>query len=298
MTTDQLLAVLNEEAERLASAPVTRRILRDWVDEGLLTPRTAKGRRRAVNPIWHFSESDGRWATKIVELKAANIHRVAELRLHLWVSDDSYPIDAVAEALRSEFKRLMHRDRRTQRSKFDHRHQKGLTEAEVQRYFSQLPPLDSGLASIGFEISPKSATEMISELRWGRAGTEKFSRLMIEEAARILGISSDQIKSQLDVSNLAGLFGAMDEIDDSGEEGLIHVTDTDLLEARRRFRDFISSLSSEPRNQHPELLYAAHEYRRAMAAFKRTEWTVSQLAAFAFQAYRTRAEPKRPPVPG
>lgn len=215
--TEEFIRALNDVATRLGVRPVTDRMVRDWVDERLIAPRRASGRGRGRHPVWRFTEEDFRWAVSILTLKARNIRRVAELRLRLWINDDTFPIEKIPQALRSEFSRFMQRARRKLRFKYDHRHQKRLTKEDEQRYSKQLPPLDDVLAASGFKIQAKPLLEMTSELLWGNDGQEKLPRHMATEAARIVGKSIEENAAQLDLSGFAGLFGAQDEIGNSGE---------------------------------------------------------------------------------
>jgi hypothetical protein len=287
VTTDQLLAILNDDATRLGALPVTKRMLRDWVDESLIMPRTAKGRTRALNPIWHFAESDVRWARRIVELKAANIHRVAELRLHLWVSDDTYPIEAVPEALRSEFERLMHRDRRSLHFKYDHRDQPQPTEEEQKGHAKQLPPLDRSLAEANLEIPPAIMLKIVSSLIWGNAGDSALSTT--DEGV-------NDILEQGNLGDISGAFGAKDEIAGSGEEQLTHLQYDDLCQGRCRLNAIKARLqaaqSSSSESGDPQAKERAIALKMAIGSFNRTEWIVSTLAAFALAAFRARTSEK------
>ena len=297
MTTEEFIQALNEETATLGLRPVTERAVRDWVDERLIRPRKPKGRRRGCHPLWLFSEEDLRWAKIILKLKPREIRRVAELRLHLWITDDSYPVEKVIGALRSEFGRLMRRNRRTLRFKYDHRHQKRLSEEDEQKYARQLSPIDPTLAAAGFKMETKSTLDAMSELLWGKAGQERFPQIIASETAHIFGSLIPSPNSQLsgqnppplDLSNFAGLFGAVDEISGSGEKELTRISEADLLEARRKLREFISALSIPDFGQFTHLEPA---YRTAAATFTRTEWVVSTLAAFGIQAGRKRIKSK------
>ena len=288
MRTDELIKALNEEAARLKLKPVTRRMLRDWVDEDLIGARKARGRGHGRHPIWQFAEIDVRRAKRIVELKTAGVTRISEIRIYLWFAEDNYPIVMIGDALRSEFTRLMNRERRKLRFKYDHRYHKSLTDADVQKHSNQLPPIDAGLAEVGFKIGPAVAIKIISELLWGKAGHEELPHLMTEEASRILGRPIGTTDIKIDFGDLSGVFGAADEILNSGEADLKHVKDADLYEARRRLRDLISALSFGGDGLHPQLINAGSQFRRAIAAFERTEWLVSSLTAFAVQTFRKR----------
>jgi hypothetical protein len=285
VTTDQLLKILNKDALRLELRPISRRMLRDWVDEGLISRRKAKGRGRGRHPIWLFSATEVRLARRIVKLKAERIRRVSEIRLHLWVTEDNYSIDRIGDAVRSEFVRVLQRDRRKQRLKYDHRHQRSLSEKDEQRYSKQLPPLDSGLAEAGFKIGPRATLDIISELLWGKAKREVLPERIAEEAERIFGKPVDQLAPSY-FGNLAGLFGARDEIAHSGEEELSKANNADLLTARQKLHDLISALSLGARGGKRITKTAARQYRRAIASFRTTDWLVSTLAAFTLQAFR------------
>jgi DNA-binding transcriptional MerR regulator len=302
VTTDQLLAVLNEDAARLSIRPVKRRLLRYWVDEGLIAARTAKGRKRGKNPIWQFSEDDVLLARRIVELKAENINRASELRIHLWVSANNYPIHSVKEALHCEFSRLMSRNRRNHPVRYDHRNRQRLSEIERKSFIRQLPPLDPDLANLGFAIPRDDMLEISSELVWGKAGEEKSPKLIGKEVTRIIakcvGVGLEQ---RMIFENLAGVFGAMDEIGGSGQQQLGHVQDEDMREGRRRFIDITLALPILPslcRNSDAQTDISAIALRKQYESFKTTEWIVPTLAAFVVQAFRERTDAKdRPSAP-
>jgi hypothetical protein len=292
VTTDELLAVLNKDAARLSTRLITKRILRDWIDEGLIGVRTPKGRRRALNPVWHFSKNDAGWARRIVELKAANIRRTFELKLHLWVSEDIYPIGGIAEALNSEFIRFMHRQRRSLRFKYDHRNHRRLSEEAQEEFSRQLPPLDHDLSDANFVLPRDVALETVSKLLWGEASGARPSKTA-ENAAGILG--------ELDLDNLSGMFGAPDEITRSGEEQLAFIRDEDLRQSRSRLIEVKSGLQAFQLvlsgNSDPQAEKMRTALRKAIDSFERTDWIVSTLAAFAVQAFRTRTEKGTRPAP-
>ena len=289
MTTDRLLKILNKDALRLGLRPISRRVLRDWVDEGLISRRKAKGRGRGRHPIWRFSLTDARLARRIVKLKTERVRRVSEIRLHLWVTETNYSVDGIGDALRSEFARLLHRERRKQRLNYDHRYQRSLSPGDEQKYLKQLPPLDTGLAEAGFKIESRATLNIASELMWGKAKREVLPDLMKEEAARIGGMPVDQ-PSELDLSNLAGLFGASEEIVDSGEQDLCKASEIDLLNARSKLHEFMARLHSNAKGSARFSKVASEQYQRAIASFGATDWLVSTLAAFTLQAFRKRTQ--------
>ncbi len=288
VTTEEFLRTLNDEAARLGVRPITERMVRDWVDEGLIEPRSAKGQKRAVHPIWHFSKRDAALGAQIVRLKRRGIRRVAELRLHLWSSNDDFPIDQVADALSLVFSRLMRRKRRTSHFKYDHRYQKRLPGDQISRHAGQLGPQDAQLAQAGFEIAPSASIEMASELVWGKSGSEKLPARMLQEIAQKLGTPTDAISTQFDVSNLSGLFGAADEIEHSGEQELRDARDADLPEARKKLHSLLAVLSQFDTLENLGFAEVALQYERVREAMGTTEWLVSFLAAFALQTLRKR----------
>src|SRR6516162_5435309 len=91
VTTNELLAILNDDASRLGAQPVDARMVRFWIDKRLIEARIPRGRRRGLSPIWHFSEPAVRHARLILQLKSRGVHRASSLRIHLWILADDYP---------------------------------------------------------------------------------------------------------------------------------------------------------------------------------------------------------------
>ncbi len=108
MLKQTILEVLNAEAQRLGTQPITDRILEDWIYEDLFSGPTEKGLGGGGSE-WRYSPTALKVALEVVRLKASGARRYTALRLRLWLLDFDVPVDRIAEDLRSEFDRLLRR---------------------------------------------------------------------------------------------------------------------------------------------------------------------------------------------
>jgi hypothetical protein len=281
VTTQELLAILNDDAARLGIRPVEARMLRFWIDRHLIEARTPHGRTRGVNPTWHFSESAIQHARAIVELKSRGVQRAASLRIHLWVLHDDYPTEGIREALTAEFARFLKRQRRASRFDYDHRDRKPPTDIEIQKHAKRLPALDDDLRSDGFGfLRPEMLIELVSELTWGEASGGKFAEAP-QKLAKLTGLAFDGAKRNINIANIGGLFGNSEETSDSGEDVLKLISRDHLHEARRRFKTMKLFYEVSFR-QYPNV----GSLRKVHQALAETNWIVSCLAMFAVQVFR------------
>jgi hypothetical protein len=182
VTGEELLAELNADAAAIGGLPITERMIRYFVDVGLIEARIPRGMRKGVGPVWHFYESAARHARKLCQMKSRGVVRAAALRVQLWVREEDYPIKGVREALLSEFTRLQKRNRRASRFNYDHRHGGRLSDTEMAKHSRRLPMLDPDLRADGFALPERVMVHLASELTWGPDNASGLARALEEMA--------------------------------------------------------------------------------------------------------------------
>jgi hypothetical protein len=290
VTTDELLAVLNGDAERMGSPPIDARVLRFWVDRRLIGVRAAKGRGRGFNPTWHFSEAACQYARAILELKSKGIRRVAALRIHLWVLKDDYPIEGVRNDLRAEFVRFRKRQRRASPFDYDHRDRARLSNADIAGEMKKLFNRFDTLPGIEF-LTPRMVVDAASELMWGEEGRKNISSIPFK-MAKLAGVSTEPLNVDISIENFGGIFGSPDEIERSGEEILRKVGVDDLFVGRLRFQRMKLFFDASAGDRS-----SVRINEEARQFLELTDGVVSLLSMFVIQAFRERVSVKAPSTP-
>jgi hypothetical protein len=211
------------------------------------------------------------------------VYRVSALRIHLWILADGYPFKGVRRDLRKEFKRYVRRERRATRFDYDYRAKTKLSETQVSAYARRLGYNTDDILRLNF-FSEKMAVRAVSELIWGDAALAIFPRVLVE-MARSAGVPDAIQEVDLSASNVGGIFGSPDEMTNSGEQTLIHVSSADLYSGRARFIDMKAHFEKSA-SDYPNIKF--HE--KALKLLETNEAaTVAFLSMFVVQAFRQRS---------
>jgi hypothetical protein len=290
MTKQELLAVLNEDALALGIDPFTIRQLSDWIDDKLIDGTKAKAVRRGINPDWQFSKEAIARARLIVKSFSCGSARKAQHRIFVWAHGHEYSFDRVRHAIISEFRRFLKRQRRQREWQYDHRNRADPKKKE--RYLKQIPELDNELIKTGLEQPPEAMLQMMSEAHWGIDVTISSLKLLSEEMAGQLGISSEELAEKTSKMSIAGLLGNPDEIDLSGLAMLKMADVDDFVEGRRNFQLFfaqINQLNSPEGFPENEILGKMRgAIQKASNSVRRPDWLISTLASAIVAAHKLR----------
>jgi hypothetical protein len=266
VTSDELLALLNEEAARLRVRPLTGRDVRAWVDRRLLKGAKPKGRRRGQNPIWIYSEESVRAALKIVELRAFRVTRTAALRVHLWVNGFDLATTEVHQALCSEYERCLSRRHREGHWREEDLDPTRLSSQARRRVERERARLDPRLARTGIPLPTEMLLDALRTAYWppfeaSRSGIEPVPLPLAGSVTR-------------------GLLASPDYSEESVKEHLGRVSEQDLLQARDSVRQFCALFSYG----------AAALGLEAISWVAHGDWLISNLAGTAVEIMRRRMQ--------
>ncbi|SEE46401.1 hypothetical protein SAMN05444161_5846 [Rhizobiales bacterium GAS191] len=272
MDKDGLLQRLNEVAAELGLQAISKRVLSDWIDEGLIGGAKPHGQRRGLNPRWEYGADAIDRGAVLLESRSAGATRFAEYRLCLWVRGFDLPWKTIRAALLSEFRRILKRGRRASTFQYDHRDNRNPSEKEMSANSKRMGDLDERLEALQFDLSPQSMLHVASLLTWGTGERERLPEIAQKAFP-------------------PGLLGSSDEIEASGEELLRQVNEADLENARLRHIGHVSSLIWAPvifalMGVHDNSLLVA--FNAAAFSLMRPEWLVHNLASLTISAYRER----------
>lgn len=299
MTKDELVAFLNAQATKSAGKPVTKRILSDWIDEGLLGPARARGREIGLNPEWHLAEEAIEYAQLLQALRALSVKRTSSLRIYLWMFCQDADLDRILEALRTEYRRILQRFRRTNAWLLDAYRQAPHAPKNSQRLKKLSSQLDPSLRSAGFEMPIESLFELSGEaIDPSAKPIEELIASGLDHLQMVAPDLREEVKSRLLSGNLLlplalkGSFGDREETAGSVEEALEKVGAEDLIEARNAvwteifilFASYIVLGLFAP--QHSTELSRA--YLKAFASALQPDWLAFKLGLSAVGSYRLR----------
>lgn len=301
MTKDELVKFLNEMAASLNMTPITKRILSDWIDEGLLDGSVAVGHEIGKNPTWHLSEETIEYAKLLTALRSFGATRANILRLYLWLfGRDAHP-DLVRQALNSEYKRVMQRYRRTNTWTYDGNSRNVIRDQKYQKLLSKVSKqLDPVFKEAGFEVPADIALELGSAANLAARKEDVISLLVA--ATRKMGlVPLDQeqqlrqhIENNFNSLVLPGILADPDETTGSVEEHLGQLNTQDLTDGRIAVLTQILTLvqvyllNGPLAEQRSPVSEAA--YLRTLRSLVRPNWITLYLGGFSVGAYRARVE--------
>jgi hypothetical protein len=206
------------------------------------------------------------------------------LRIHLWILADDYPKKGVRDDLRREFKRYLRREHRATRFDYDYRTQNDMSETRISAHAKRLGYNTDDTLRLNF-LSQKTAVRATSQLIWGDTTCAVFTDVLFE-MARLAGLLNNMERTDdLDLSNFGGIFGLSDEISNSGEQALGHVSSADLYSGRARFLDMKAHFEKSA-SDYPNIKF--HE--KALKLLETNEAApVAFLSMFVVQAFRQRS---------
>jgi hypothetical protein len=296
---ETILSVLNAEARSLGAEPDTERALEDWISEDLFKGPTEKGLSGGGSE-WRYSPAALRAAVEVVRLKASTPNRRnTVLRIRLWLLGFDVPINRITEDLESEFSRALHR--RFFRNPFRHDASSGadLSEREKEKERRRAGPLDPAFVDAGLELPVDDLLRLLWESVSDPTGPSKFLNVLDQLLSPFLSekggaILADFLKGVGPYIDLAGLFGAPDEIGRSGLEALAAINEGDLMKGRRLYQFALSMADCAGRGEEFLPSDLAPQLGEAFSKTARTlrdsdEWCVAALAVFAITASRVRS---------
>jgi hypothetical protein len=293
---DTILAVLNAEAHSLGADRVTERALEDWISEDLFKGPTEKGLAGGGSE-WRYSLAALRAALEVVRLKAPSPERRnTVLRIRLWLLNLDVPINKIAEDLESEFCRLLHRRFFRNPFRYDANSGDDISERDKETERRRAGPLDPTFVDAGFELPIDDLLRLIWESISDPAGPSQLLKLLSQLASPFLSakgqaIFADLLKGLEPYVDVAGVFGARDEIGESGLEALAAINEGDLMKGRRLYQFVLAMADCAARGNEflpPTITPALGE---ALSKIARTlndsdEWCVAGLAVCSIAASR------------
>jgi hypothetical protein len=296
MLRQTMLEVLNAEARALGAPPINDRTLEDWFHEGLFERPTQKGLSGGGSEGL-YSPAALRAALAVVRLKASNPQRRnAVLRIRLWLLGFDVPTDQIADDLESEFSRLLRRRFFRNPFRYDAESGHDLSEREKERERRRAGQLDPTLVDAGWELPPDDLLKLVWESISDPTKASQFlksldaviSPYLSEQGRAIFAVFLSTLEPYVDV---AGLFGAPDEIEKSGLEALRAVKEGDLTKGRRAYQFALAMADCAargneflPPNVPPALGEALSKIARTLR--ESDEWCVTGLAACCVAASR------------
>ena len=291
-----ILEVLNAEARSLGAPPIIDRTLEDWFHEKLFERPTERGLAGGGSE-WRYSPAALRAALEVVRLKASSPNRRnAVLRIRMWLLGLYVPIDQIAEDLGSEFSRLLRRRFFRNPFRYDADSGHDLSEREKESERRRAGPLDPTFVDAGWELPRDDLLKLVWEFISDPAGPSKFLDVLDQLVSPLLsekgrGMLINFLKSAQSYVDVAGLFGASDEIEKSGLEALAAMNEGDLTKGRRFYQFALAMADCAARGSEflpPDVSPADRE---ALSKISRTlaesdEWCVAGLAACAIAASR------------
>jgi hypothetical protein len=248
-----LVAHLTAVSKKLGADPITDRMIKDWIDEGLLDKSKPKGNRRGQPPTWTYSDETVQRAERIVELRTRGVRRASALRINLWIDGFALLFEDMKLALKWEFGRALARLRRRRTWSFDGRFRRHTPAGKLDKETKRIEPVDADLAKAGFAPPLDLLLRSGSELYWGSGergpipgSFEGLFSNLLAGAASETGIS---------FVPPAGLFGDAEEISNAGLSDLGRTTERDLREGtealhqwRGIFAAWLAMISAENPN--------------------------------------------------
>jgi hypothetical protein len=212
MKGEVLLARGNAFVEAGYRMTVTMRMLRDWVEEGLVPGPKAVGRRRGVNPHWQWSLESYRRLLRLCRLKQAGIHRFSAMRLELWFRGADFDVDTLRDALGKEWHRLKQKLVRAIPAGWDPRVGQALSPRSQRAMLKAFGTKESALVDYGPETLLPLAGSLLFERDSGSHWYDALAAVCDQ-----LGLSEivPFVASRLeDLSGMGGLPGMLSVIEE------------------------------------------------------------------------------------
>jgi hypothetical protein len=294
---ETLLEVLSAEARSRASPRVTDRMLRDWIDEDLFPGPKEKGLGQGLGSEWRYSPAALRAALEVVRLKASSPERRNKvLRIRLWLLGFDVPMVRIVKDLKSEFRRLLWRRFFRNPFRYDASSGDDLSEREKETERRRAGPLDPTFIDAGWELATDDLLRLVWESVSDPTKASQFlksldalvSPYLSEHGQAIFAVFLSGLEPYVDV---AGLFGAPDEIEKSGLEALAAINEGDLTKGRRLYQFALAMADCAARGSEflppgvpPALGEAASKTNRTLR--ESDEWCVAGLAVCSIAAHR------------
>lgn len=296
---ETLLEVLNTEACALGVVrPIDDRDLRDWIDEKLIPSPTRTGLGRGLGSKTRYSPAALGAALEVVRLKAASPERRNTLlRIRLWLIGLDVPIGRIAEDLESEFSRLLRRHFFRNPFHYDARTGDNLSEREKDGERRRAGPLDPAFVDAGWELPTDDLLRLVWELVSDPIKRSHFLILLdrlvsphLSEKGR--AFLADVLKGVEPYIDVAGLFGAADEIEKSGLEAFAAIGEADLMKGRRLYQFALAMFNCADRVVEflpPDLSSEGEAISKAARTLRDSdEWCVAGLAVCSIAASRVK----------
>jgi hypothetical protein len=231
-----VLEVLNGEARSLNTPPVSDRMLEDWISENLLPAPVSKSLGRHGSE-WMYSPASLKAALEVVGLKASGPkRRNTVLRIRLWLRGFDVPIGRIADDLKSEFRRALHRHFFRNPFRYDASTGADLSEREKENERRRAGQLDPTFVDAELELPQDDILRLSWEATSDRVRSSDYlstldhvvSPFLSERGRGALDVFLKSIEPYIDTS---GLLGNPDEIERSGWRPLLLSVKTILQKA-------------------------------------------------------------------
>jgi hypothetical protein len=296
---DTILAVLNAEARSLGAEPVIDRALEDWIFEDLFKGPIDKGLSGGGSE-WRYSPAALKAALEVIRLKAQSPkRRNTVLRIRLWLLSFHVPMDRIKKDLRSEYRRLLRRHFFRNPFHHDASSGEGVSEPEKERERRRAGPFDPTFGNAGWEVPRDDILRLVWEMVSDPAKQSHFLKVLdqlvspyVSEKGRasVAGF----LKGVEPYGNVAGLFGAPDEIGKSGLKALAAIGEVDLMKGRRLYQFALAMADCAARADEllpPNVAPALGETlsKIALSLCDSDEWCVAGLAVCSIAVARAKS---------
>ena len=240
-TWQEVEGALAAQARVLGAAAPTSRMVRDWVDEGLVPPRIRRGLGRGRGVTWMISDDFVHRAKLIVRAKSRGVVRMDGLRLTLWAQGCRFPEDQIRSALKQEYERAIRSIRKSVPDQLDLRHKSYALAPATARALLKLGALDPRFAAAGFGLPDELRAVFASLVRFGspenEAASIDFSGLtqLLQGIAPGVDWTAQSLPDTIGPL-LAGSLGVADETDPDPGSIIQDALGSDIRQARVLFR--------------------------------------------------------------
>lgn len=216
----------------LGAEPPSERLVRKWVDEGLLPASMRRGRGKAKGVEWIDAPETLEIGTELIRMRQRGISRVSELRIQLFFMGKNSDFQMVRGALIGERERVLKKLYRYKTLPKDYERADPAKSPTLSAERIRLGPLAEVFKLAGLELSDLEMVELASLAFHEFEASKKNSILPENALARIPGLN---LKGH-QLPSLAGLLRPQDNKDETRVVELIsNASDADLSAALRLF---------------------------------------------------------------
>ncbi len=272
MTNTELATLVNSRLGLAGEGSVTANVIRQWVAWDVLPKARIQGREKDRGPVWSRPDSAIRRALRLGELRRQGIKRENALIVQAYVEWGHPDFDRVRDDLLKEWTKWAAQLTRQQTTFFNGIEFCDISATKKRAIATQIGPLDNLFVGTQFQQSPELYAVIAEFARSGDGSAKDIEALMSSALGQIIpGIAEilpPNCKGAM-AGSLEGLFGASDEIANSGESTIQSASERHFRIARFQIRLFFRLLRrAEKIEQGASLSDAASQLLGILALLK------------------------------